>query len=141
MKTCTFFGHSDAPQNLKRTIKEKISELIIECGVEIFYVGNHGQFDLMVISVLKELKNFYHQIDYNIVLAYFPKETNQYDNSILPDGIELCHPKAAVDYRNRWMLEKSDYVITYVTCSWGGAAKYKNLAIKHGKSVINLADL
>ena len=73
MKVCTFFGHRDAPNPLKSSIKEKISELIIERGVERFYIGDHGRFDSMVISVLGELKEIYPQIDYNVVLAYFPR--------------------------------------------------------------------
>ena len=140
MKTCTFFGHRDAPDTLKSSIKEKISELIIERGVERFYIGNHGRFDSMVISVLGELKNFYPKIDYNVALAYFPKGKNQYKNTILPEGIELCHPKSAIDFRNKWMLDRSDFVICYVTCSFGGAAKYMNRAIKQGKHIINLGE-
>lgn len=140
MKTCTFFGHRDAPDTLKSSIKEKISELIIERGVERFYIGNHGRFDSMVISVLGELKEFYPKIDYNVVLAYFPKGKNLYKNTILPEGIELCHPKSAIDFRNKWMLDRSDFVICYVTCSFGGAAKYMNRAIKQGKYIINLGE-
>lgn len=36
------------------------------------------------------------------------------------------------------MIEQADYVITYVTHSWGGAAKFKELAEKKGKTVINI---
>lgn len=140
MKTCTFFGHRDAPDTLKSSIKEKISELIIERGVERFYIGNHGRFDSMVISVLGELKEFHPKIDYNVVLAYFPKGENLYKNTILPEGIELCHPKSAIDFRNKWMLDRSYFVICYVTCSFGGAAKYMNRAIKQGKHIINLGE-
>lgn len=140
MKACTFFGHRDAPDTLKSSIKEKISELIIERGVERFYIGNHGRFDSIVISVLGELKEIYPQIDYNVVLAYFPKGENLYKNTILPEGIELCHPKSAIDFRNKWMLDRSDFVICYVTCSFGGAAKYMNRAIKQGKHIINLGE-
>ena len=140
MKACTFFGHRDAPDTLKSSIKEKISGLIVERGVERFYVGNHGRFDSMVISVLGELKELYPQIDSNVVLAYFPKGENQYKNTILPEGIELCHPKSAIDFRSNWMLDRSDFVICYVTCSFGGAAKYMNRAIKQGKHIINLGE-
>lgn len=141
MKTCTFFGHKNAPQDLKIAIKEKISELIGEHGVVMFYVGNHGQFDSMVRSILKELKAVYPQIDYSVVLAYLPNKDEIIENSILPEGIELCYPKFAIDYRNRWMVEKSDCVITYVTHSWGGAAKYKKFAQNRGKTVYELNEI
>ena len=67
MKACTFFGHKNAPQDLKIAIKEIISELIGEHGVNRFYVGNHGQFDSMVRSILKELKAVFPQINYFVV--------------------------------------------------------------------------
>jgi hypothetical protein len=74
MNACTFFGHSNSPQNLRVAIKEKITELIEQHGVELFYVGNHGQFDSMALSSLKELAKIYPHISYYVVLAYFPKE-------------------------------------------------------------------
>jgi hypothetical protein len=36
------------------------------------------------------------------------------------------------------MLEQSDFVVTYITHSWGGAAQYAEKAKKKGKMVINL---
>lgn len=49
--------------------------------------------------------------------------------------------KTAIDYRNRWMVERSDCVITYVNRSWGGAAKYKKFAQNRGKTVYELNEL
>ncbi len=138
MKTCTFFGHRDAPQNIRVAIKEKITELIAQHGVERFYVGNHGQFDSMVCSVLKEIKAIYPQIEYARVLAYFPKEKSPEENTILPEGIELCHPRFAINYTNQWMLEHSDYIIAYIKHSWGGAYKFFEKAKKNKKIVINI---
>ena len=46
----------------------------------------------------------------------------------------------AISYRNKWMIEQSDYVVTYVNHSWGGAAQFKELAEKKGKTVIELND-
>ena len=58
--------------------------------------------------------------------------------TILPEGIETVPPRFAISYRNKWMIEQSDYVITYVIHSWGGAAQFKELAEKKGKTVIEL---
>ena len=58
------------------------------------------------------------------------------DHTILPDGIEDVPPRFAISYRNKWMLEKADYVITYVTHPTGGAALFKTAAQKLGKTVI-----
>lgn len=138
MKTCTFFGHSISPQNLREAIKEKITEMIEQHGVELFYVGNHGQFDSMALSSLKELTKIYPHIKYYVVLAYFPKEKPSEENTLLPEGIEFCHPRFAIEFRNKWMIERSDFVISYVTHSWGGAHKFCEKAKNKGKTVINI---
>ena len=114
MKICTFFGHRDAPQSLRAPLKLKITQLIIQQGVDCFYVGNHGQFDAMALSVLQELAPIYPQIKYYIVYAYLPKEKTPAENIILPEGIEFAHPKSAIPMRNEWMVDHSDCVITYV---------------------------
>lgn len=140
MNTCTFFGHKDAPPNLKPALKEKITELIEQHGVSVFYVGNHGQFDSMALASLRELTKIYPHIRYYVVLAYFPKEKSPEENTLLPEGIELCHPKSAVNYRNKWMLNKAEYVITHVTRKWGGAYSFYKRSIKQNRKVINITE-
>ena len=137
--TCTFFGHRDTPQAVKPVLKTVLQELI-EQGVRQFYVGNQGNFDAMVTGVLKELEQS-HGIRFEIVLAYLPKEKDPFyeTHSILPEGIENVPPRFAIEYRNKWMIEHSDIVVSYVRRSFGGAAKFKALAIKKGKTVIELS--
>lgn len=139
MKICTFFGHSDAPPDIRGILKETITELIEQHQVHEFLVGNHGKFDSMVKSVLKELQGIHPQVHYTVVLAYFPKEKILGENTLLPEGIELCHPKAAIDYRNKWMLDRSEYVISYVNRSFGGAQKFYRKAVRQNKKVVNIA--
>ena len=52
---------------------------------------------------------------------------------------ETVPKRFAIFYRNKWMIERSDYVVTYVTHQIGsGAAQFKELAEKQGKIVIEL---
>lgn len=138
MKACTFFGHRDAPSYLRGSLKAKITELIVQKGVEVFYVGNHGQFDEMAFSVLQELALQFPHIKYYIVYAYLPSADTSAENAILPEGIEFAHPKSAIPLRNEWMIERSDYVVTYVNHMRSGAAKFKAMAEQMGKIVYNL---
>lgn len=134
--TCTFFGHRDTPTKIEPLLKATLQDLIENKGVDLFYVGNQGNFDAMARKVLSELSQTY-PITYRVVFAYFPKEEMEYsDYTILPDGIEAVPPRFAISYRNKWMLEKADYVITYVTHHTGGAAQFKTMAKKQGKIVI-----
>lgn len=142
MKSCTFFGHRDCCEPIKQHLKNVLIDLI-ENNTTIFYVGNNGLYDSKVISVLKELKEYYPQISFFVVLAYLPKsrEAMQLYETIYPCGIESVPPKFAISYRNRWMIEKSDYVVTYIKRPQGGAAQFYELALKKNKTVINLPDI
>ena len=136
---CTFFGHRDTPESVAERLNEVLIDLIENKNVDLFYVGNQGNFDLLVINNLKRLKCKYPHIRYSVALAYLTKN-NEYTNSIYPEGLEYAPPKYAIDRRNRWMIERADYVVTYVKCGFGGAAKFKLLAENKGKFVINLAE-
>lgn len=141
MAACTFFGHRDCPETLKSKLREMLIDLITNHNVDMFYVGNQGRFDTIVRGVLQELKKEYPRIYYAIVLAYMPgkrTEYNDYSDTMLPEGIEFVHPRYAISWRNNWMLQHSDYVVTYITHSWGGAAQFSEKAKRQKKTVINL---
>lgn len=142
MAVCTFFGHRDCPETIKPRLREVLVDLITNKGVDTFYVGNQGRFDGIVRSVLRELEQEHPEIHYAVVLAYMPGKKNDYgdfSDTILPEGIEAVHPRYAISWRNRWMLQRADYVVTYITHSWGGAAQYAQKAKRAGKTVIDVS--
>ena len=55
-KTCCFFGHREVITISDRKLTSIIEKLITEDGVIDFFVGNQGQFDWMVYSVLERTK-------------------------------------------------------------------------------------
>jgi uncharacterized phage-like protein YoqJ len=141
MAACTFFGHRDCPDAIKLRLREVLVDLITNHGVDIFYVGNQGRFDTVVHSTLVELAKDYPGINYAVVLAYMPKERcehDEYSDTMLPEGIETIHPRYAISWRNDWMLRRSDYVVTYIKHSWGGAARYAEKAKRKGKVMVEL---
>ena len=140
--TCTFFGHRDTPQKAKFILQPVLIDFIENRNVNQFYVGNNGNFDSMVQKYLKCLKSDYPHIQYNIVLAYMPdtKSGLAMPDAIYPGGLEKTPPQYAIIKRNQWMINRSEYVITYVKYCTGGAAKSRESAEKKGKIVLNLAD-
>ena len=141
MAVCTFFGHRECPDSIKTQLREVLVDLVTNHDVDMFYVGNQGRFDAIVRSVLREMKTDYPQINYAVVLAYMPGKQTEYDDysdTMLPEGIEAVHPRYAISWRNNWMLRQSDYVVTYITHSWGGAAQFAEKALRHSKQVINI---
>ncbi|MBR3593324.1 MAG: hypothetical protein IKL44_01485 [Clostridia bacterium] len=140
---CTFFGHRNTEAEIETELRNIITDLIINKNVTLFYVGNNGRFDFLVRSILKDLKETHTHIKYYVVLAYLPSEKTKSDVIDFSDTVYFSLPKNtpprfAIDKRNRLMIEKSDYVITHVKTVFGGAAKYKEIAEKKNKIVINI---
>ena len=143
MPACTFFGHRDCPSSIKPKLREVLINLIENHTVDMFYIGRQGAFDSIVRSVLKELVSAYPRINYAVVLERMPSEQDEFDSrdysdTMLPEGIEIVHPRFAISWRNNWMLKQSNYVVTYITHSGGGAAQFAEKAAKQSKKVINL---
>ncbi|MBR2885932.1 MAG: hypothetical protein IKB93_14265 [Clostridia bacterium] len=139
---CTFFGHKDTPKEIEPTLRSTLIDLIENKNVNAFYVGNNGNFDTMVRHQLEDLSQTY-TITYHVVLAYLPTEKNKYDNltnTIYPEGLETVPKRFAISWRNKWMIQQSDFVVTYVTHNFGGAWQFKAMAERQGKMVIELSE-
>lgn len=124
MSACTFFGHRDCPDKIYHSLCEAVEKMIVSNKVRTFYVGTQGNFDALAYKALREISVLYPEIKIFRVLAYMPKNTNAIEDSIFPEGMELVHPRYAIDRRNKWMISHSDYVIAYITHNFGGAAEF-----------------
>ena len=138
--TCCFFGHRDTPYQIMDDLRDLLIHLVKEKQVNRFLVGNNGNFDRLVISVLTELQSQFPKIKCFVVLSAFPiKQQEQYSlETIYPEGLEQTPPRFAIDKRNRWMLLESNIVVGYIAYSASGAAHFFNLAKKRGKECYNL---
>lgn len=139
--TATFFGHKDTPKEIEPTLRSTLIDLIENKNVNVFYVGNNGNFDTMVRRQLEDLSHTY-PITYSVVLAYLPTEKNKYDDlthTIYPEGLEIVPKRFAISWRNKWMIQQSDIVVTYVTYNFGGAWQFKEIAVKQSKNVVELS--
>lgn len=137
MAVCTFFGHRDSPSSIKADLYNAIEQLIYNQRVDTFYVGTQGNFDRMAYADLVELRQCYSHINVYRVLAYMPKSSDADSaDTIVPEGIETAYPRYAIVHRNNWMIDRSDYVICYVTHPTGGAYQAVERAKRKGKTII-----
>lgn len=137
---CTFFGHKDTPKEIEPTLRSTLIDLIENKNVNAFYVGNNGNFDTVVRHQLEDLSHLY-PITYSVVLAYLPTAKNKYDdssNTIYPEGLETVPKRFAISWRNKWMIQQSDVVVTYVTHNFGGAWQFERISEKQNKTIIHL---
>lgn len=143
---CTFFGHREVQNSdeVAKKVYNTISGLIVNRGVKVFYVGNNGSFDRIVLETLRKLSKIY-EIEYTVVLAYLNMNNEYCDyeagETAYPENMEKTPPRFAIDKRNRWMIEKSDIAIAYINSPVGGAAKYVEICEKKGMEILNLGRL
>ena len=111
------------------------------------YLGGYGAFDLFAYDCCKKYKERNPKVLLWYITPYMPSEDRQeyfkaqrkrYDGIIYPE-IEEKPKKFAISYRNKWMVDKADWVIAYVMRTWGGAYSTYQYAKKKGKEVLNLA--
>lgn len=134
---CTFFGHKDCHSNIMPKLKSAVETLIQNNDVNHFYIGNHGNFDKIALNTIIELKRKYPHITYEIVLAYIPSK-NPDCPTIYPEGIESTPKRFAICFRNQWMINHSDYIISHITHTFGGAYQFTEIAKRQRKNIINL---
>jgi len=142
--TACFFGHRNIGSAIMPVLRAEIENHIIEKDVDVFYIGNNGNYDSIVAAVLRELQEKHSHISVYSILAYLPTDKDKHsierhEKTIFPEGLELVPRRFAITYRNRWMVEQSDFVITYVQQNYGGAYEAMKYAERKGKSIINIA--
>ncbi|MEE0928706.1 MAG: hypothetical protein UIG59_05910 [Acutalibacteraceae bacterium] len=141
MYGCTFIGHKNCSEEIKTLLVTTIKRLIEEKTVTTFYVGTEGNFDKYVYTVLCQIAKEY-DIKIIVVLAYLkPKaEWVYYDQekTIFPDELTKTPIKFAIKRRNSYMIDKAEYLVTYLNTSTSNTYTNVEEAIKKKKKIINL---
>lgn len=150
--TVAFFGHRYIDNML--AVEERLEEIIrsLMCDKEYidFVVGRNGDFDQYVSSTVLRCKKNYRDDNSSLVLV-LPYASAEYANNQdyyeeYYDDIEVsfeaskAHPKAAIQIRNREMVDRADLIVCYIERKNGGAYKTIQYAEKIGKPIINIAE-
>ncbi len=142
MSTVTFCGHGSLSVSEHSFLAEKLYyeiENLIKNGADKFLLGGYGSFDRLCAETVKKLKEIYPHITSILVIPYLNKKYNTdiCDYTIYPP-IEKTPPKFAISKRNEYMVEQSDFVIAYVTHSFGGAATTLDYARRKKKTILRI---
>lgn len=144
----TFCGHAqfsksvEYEQKLLDFLQEKVGEQPAD-----MYLGGYGNFDSFAYDCCKKYKQTHPRISLVFVTPYLTDEyqhhhlqyrEKMYDLILYPD-IEDKPKRYAITYRNKYMVEKADYVVAYVSHDWGGAYTTYKHAVRKGKEIFNLA--
>jgi len=112
------------------------------------YLGGYGEFDSFAYDCCKKYKETHPNISLVFVTPYLTTDyqcnhlqyqETRYDSILYPE-IEDKPKRYAITYRNKYMVEKADYVVAYVSHNWGGAyTTYRHAKRKH-KEIFNLGN-
>ena len=134
----TFCCHREVPQQEEvRSWLVDWMEKLIQEGASDFYLGGYGAFDRLAAGVVWKMKERYPQIRSTLVMPYldWTPDISQYDVTIYPP-LELVPRRFAISRRNRWLMDRADIVVAYVTHDWGGAAATLAYARRKKKRII-----
>lgn len=155
-KKICFIGHRHI-YNYKE-IREKLYKIVeeeIKNGCEFFTMGTHGEFDEMALSVCRELRKVYANIEIEVVITSF-KEIEPIidhdpifgDEKYIPYSdvkttmydIEEEHYKRKIVVSNQQMIDNCNTLICYVNPkkTYGGAILAYKYAKKKGLQLVNL---
>jgi len=147
MKTA-FIGHR---QVLAKNIYEKLVETIeaqIQNGCKSFTMGTHGEFDRLALSVCKNLRRQYKDIEIEVVVTSLHTIEKQDELDIPPYSdvktvmyeIEDTYFKRQITLSNRMMIDTCDTLICFVdkNAYRSGAKTAMRYAEKRGLKIINL---
>ncbi len=150
--TVAFFGHRyiDNMLAVEERLEVIIRDLMQDKQYIDFVVGRNGDFDQYVSSTVLRCKKNYRDDNSSLVLV-LPYGSAKYENNQeyfedYYDDIEIsfeaskAHPKAAIQIRNREMVDRADLIVCYIERKNGGAYKTVQYAEKIGKPIINIAE-
>ena len=147
MKACCGFGHRTIMKNIENSLYAAVLSAAQE-GCKTFYTGRMGDFDMQFSSAVRKLRIRFPDIKLICVKPYFTNEINtngeyyaaMYDDIVIPPAIIGVHYKRAITARNRWMVDNSDLIVSYIIRDHGGAADTIKYAKRMGKRIISLAE-
>ena len=147
--TVTFFGHSnfyktaEHEQKILNTLEQTVGDEPSEA-----YLGGYGDFDELAYNCCKKYKATHPNFSLIFITPYMTEEyqknrleyiKDRYDGIIYPE-IEDKPLRFAINYRNRWMAEKADYIICGIISRYGGAYTACQYAKRKGKTLYNITD-
>ena len=150
--TVSFFGHRQLENyfETERELERIITDLISQKEYVEFLVGRNGEFDQMVASTVRSVRRNFDSSNNALVLVlpYMTAEFRDNEDSFHDyyDEIEVCpasdgaHFKAAMQIRNKDMVDRSDLVVFCVDHASGGAWQTLKYAKKNGAEYINVSN-
>lgn len=163
-KTCAFFGNDydfiwrgkrneQRNPQVRERVKEQVVKLIEDKAVDTFLVGEIGGYERDAYDAVLEVQKQYPNISVVLVISKITElhpvgeDDSDYmyhrrhcDDWVFPDKCQQGYRRLTIVYRNRWIVENTDYIIGYNRYQ-GRAYEFIKQAKSKGVEVIELTDL
>ena len=150
--TVAFFGHREIDhfRETEQALEKLIEKLVRNHEYVEFLIGRNGEFDQLVSSTVRSVRNRLgcKNCSLVLVLPYMTAEFRDNEASFLEyyDEVEVSsvaegvHFKSAMQTRNREMVDRADLVVFCVDHASGGAYQTLRYAKKNQKPYINISE-
>lgn len=163
-KVCAFLGndydfmsgwtrHHTPNESIKARLREQIINLIENEDVSTFLVGELGGYEVDAYDTVLDIKEEYPHITVLFVVAKMTELKLQVkkadgrilnrracDDFIYPDKCATGYKRLCIVYRNRYIIENTDFIISYNKYQ-GKAYEFCKQAQNKGVQVIELTEL
>ena len=150
--TVSFFGHREVERfrDTEQALENLIHRLLTEHEYVEILIGRNGEFDQLVSSVVHRVRKRLDSSNSSLVLVlpYMTAEFRDNEDSFHDyyDEVEVSqsasggHFKAAMQTRNKEMVDRSHLVVFYVDHASGGAYQTLKYAKKNEVPYINISE-
>ena len=150
--TVAFFGHREIEhfRETEQALEKLIEKLVRNHEYVEFLIGRNGEFDQLVSSTVRSVRNRLgcKNCSLVLVLPYMTAEFRDNEASFLEyyDEVEVSstaegvHFKSAMQTRNREMVDRANLVIFCVDHTSGGAYQTLKYAKRSQKPYINISE-
>ena len=150
--TVSFFGHREVerPTEIENRLDKLLHDIITEKEYVEFLIGRDGEFDFLASSAIKRaIRNYgYGNTHFTLILPYMKADFRENEKHYLDyyDDVEICHEssiahyKAAIQVRNKCMVDRSDLVVCCIQHKSSGAYKTVQYAQKRNCKIVNVAE-
>ncbi len=145
-----FFRRVQSPFKRLGKLERFITSLAMNSDIHEFYVGNHTDFEVIILCILRALKKIHNTIQYTVVLT--PADINcavenepviwleqNFSKGTKTKRYSRDEMEILIDRRDDWLAENADLIIYSDYLEDGKEDWIEAYAEVHDKKCVNLA--
>ncbi|NLV50281.1 MAG: DUF1273 family protein [Clostridiales bacterium] len=150
---CCFSGHRCLPEGSRPHIRQRLDDELrarADSGFTDFFTGGALGFDTLAAQAVLDLQAAYPDIRLHLALPFsgqpnrWPEPDRRIYESIKSRAFSVylageTYRPGCMDKRNRYMVDRSELLICWLTENRGGTAATVRYALHQGIDIINLA--